>query len=146
MVVNDGSFIWKQIAQERIAERSLFIPFDMGMEFLGNVTCGDLVRIIRESTGGQPLTGELRNFLYADLIVAANDVGQTKYLTVEIAFYATEIHSRTAIRHAEILEEHSGVPTIPVVASYQISSEVQEAVDSGRVYWHYVPDHVLDPH
>ena len=79
------------------------------------------------------------------LVVVASDNGETKYLTVEIAFDAKVEHSREAIRYAQYLEELSGITAIPVVASYRINHEVQQAVDSGDVYWHCVPDHVLDP-
>ena len=143
---DDTSLIWKWYAQQRMQKSSLCIPMDMGMEFVRNMTCGELVEIIWESTKGQPLTGELRSFLYDELVVVASDKGETKYLTVEISFNAKEKHSRAAIRYAQLLEELSGITTIPVVASYRIDSAVQQAVGSGDVYWHYVPDHVLDPH
>ena len=143
---DDTSLFWKWYAQERIGESSLFIPMDMGMKFVRNMTCGELVEIIWESANDQPLTGELRKLLNDGLVVVASDNGETKYLTVEIAFDAKEKHSSTAIRYAKLLEEHSGITAIPVVASYRINHEVQQAVDSGEVYWHYVPDHVLDPH
>ena len=116
------------------------------MEFVRNMTCGELAEIIRESAKDQPLTGELRSFLNDGLVVVASDNGETKYLTVEIAFNAIEEQSSTAIRYAKLLEELSGITAIPVVASYRINHEVQQAVDSGDVYWHCVPDHVLDPH
>ena len=143
---DDTSLIWKWYAQERMRESSLFIPMDMGIEFVRNMTCGELAEIIWESAKDQPLTGELRSFLNDGLVVVASDNGETKYLTVEIAFDAKEKHSRAAIRCARLLEELTSIPTIPVVASYRIDHEVQKAADSGDVYWHYVPDHVLDPH
>ena len=143
---DDTSLFWKWYTQERIRESSLFIPMDMGMEFVRNMTCGELAEIIRESAKDQPLTGELRSFLNDGLVVVASDNGETKYLTVEIAFNAIEEQSSTAIRYAKLLEELSGITAIPVVASYRINHEVQQAVDSGDVYWHCVPDHVLDPH
>ena len=133
----------KDYAVKRISERSVFIPFDKGMEFVRNMTIGELARIIRGSAERLSLTEELRDFLEADLIIIANDNGETTYFAVEIAFRAEHIHSQKAIRYAEILEELSGVKTIPVVASSQISPEVQEQIDSGKVYWHEVPDHAI---
>ena len=56
MAVDETSFMWKDYTQRRIAERSLFIPFDMGMEFVGNMSGSDLVKIVSESTKGRPLT------------------------------------------------------------------------------------------
>ena len=60
---DDTSLIWKWYTQERIRESSLFIPMDMGMQFVRNMTCGELAEIIRGSAKDQPLTGELRSFL-----------------------------------------------------------------------------------
>ena len=122
----------------------MFIPFDIGMAFVRNMTRVELSEIIRESTRGQFLDDDLRSLLYAEPIVVASDNGETKYLAVEIAFNANKSHANTAIRHAQLLQELSGISTIPVVATYQIDHEVRKAVDSGYIYWHYVPDHVLD--
>ena len=74
------------------------------------------------------------------------DNGETKYLVVEIAFKGEQKHFRKVVRHARILEEHSGIHAFPVIACCQISPELKEEVDTGQVYWHYVPDHVLDLH
>lgn len=143
-MVDDSTFLWKSYARRRLAESSLFIPLDMGMEFVGNMTCGELVDILRKAAVCLPLTAELRNLVYSDLVVVANDAGATKYLSVEIAFNAKQRHASTAIRYAQLLQELSGIPTVPVVASYNIEHEVRKAVDSGLIYWHFVPDHVLD--
>ena len=143
-MVDDASHIWKWFAQKRMQRISPFIPFDMGMEFVRNMSFGELVGIIQASIGGQTLTDELRSFLDFDLIIVAKDGGETRYLTVEIAFEAKQRHFKTAIRNARILEERSGIATLPVVASFQMNHEVQKAVDAGQIHWHYVPDHVLD--
>ena len=133
----------KGYAIKRISERSVFIPFDKGMEFVRNMTIGELARIIRGTAERISLTEELKSFLESDLIIIANDNGETTYLVVEIAFKAEQIHSQKATRYAQILEEYSGIKTIPVIASSQISPEVQEQIDSGQVYWHEVPDHAI---
>ena len=143
-MVDDTSYTWKWFAQERLQRISPFIPYEMGMEFVRNMAFGELVEIVRESAGGLPLTNELKNFLDTDLIIVANDNGRPKYLAVEIALVANTVHLRRAKRNARILEELSNVTTLPVVASSSISNEVRSEVDSGQVYWHYVPDHVLD--
>lgn len=143
-MVDDTSLTWKWYAQKRLRKSSLFIPIDMGMEFVRNMDFGEFVDIVRKSIGGRRLTDELRSFLDVDLVVVASNNGEAKYLVVEIAFNARQIHSRRAVRFARLLEEHSAVSTIPVVASYHVTHEVQQEINSGQVYWHYVPDHVLD--
>jgi hypothetical protein len=135
---------WKgDYSQRRVASRSEAIPIDIGMQFVRNMTFGELVAITQAAAGGQALTDELKSFRDADLVIIATDAGDTKYLAVEISYTADQRDTRRAIRNARILAEQTGHSSIPVIASARNTREVQEEVDSGQVYWHFMPDRYL---
>ena len=139
----DLSFWKKDYAQRRLASRSESIPSDMGIEFVRNMTYGELVNIAVGAAGGQALPDDLKSFRDADLVIVAVDSGETKYLAVEISYTADQRDTRRALRNARILEEQTGIPAVAVVASARNTHEVQAEVDSGQVYWHYLPAHSL---
>ncbi|MYC30827.1 MAG: hypothetical protein F4X65_12170 [Chloroflexi bacterium] len=140
---SDLSFWKKDYTQRRLASRSESIPSDMGIDFLRNMTYGELTKIALAAAGGQALSDDLKSFRDADLVVIALDGGTTRYLVVEISYTADERDTRRAIRNARILEEQTGIPSTPVVASVRNTNEVQDMVVSGQVYWHYVPPHAF---
>lgn len=142
-VESDLSFWKKDYTQRRLASRSESIPSDMGIEFLRNMTYGELTKIAMAAAGGRALSDDLKSFRDADLVVIALDDGTTRYLVVEISYTADERDTRRAIRNARILEEQTGIPSTPVVASVRNTNEVQDMVVSGQVYWHYVPPHAF---
>ena len=142
-IESDLSFWKKDYTQRRLASRSESIPSDMGIEFLRNMTYGELTKIAVAAAGGQALSDDLKSFRDADLVVIALDDGTTRYLVVEISYTADERDTRRAIRNARILEEQTGIPSTPVVASVRNTNEVQDMVVSGQVYWHYVPPHAF---
>ena len=142
-IEGDLSFWKKDYAQRRLATRSQSIPSDMGIQFVRNMTYAELVDIAVGVAGGQALSDDLKSFRDADLVIVAADRGETKYLAVEISYTADERDTRRAIRNARILEEQTGVPSVAVVASARNTYEVQAEIDSGQVYWHYLPAHSL---
>ena len=139
----DLSFWKKDYAQRRLAIRSESIPSDMGIEFVRNMTYGELVNIAVGAAGGQALSDDLKSFRDADLVIVAVDSGETKYLAVEISYTADQRDTRRALRNARILEEQTGITSVAVVASARNTHEVQAEVDSAQVYWHYLPAHSL---
>ena len=142
-IEGDLSFWKKDYAQRRLATRSQSIPSDMGIQFVRNMSYEELVDIAMGVAGGQALSDDLKSFRDADLVIVAADRGETKYLAVEISYTADERDTRRAIRNARILEEQTGVPSVAVVASARNTYEVQGEIDSGLVYWHYLPAHSL---
>ena len=139
-MVDDTSYIWKWCTQEQMRETAVLIPMDMGMEFIRNVTRGELGRIALDVAAGQPLSDDLKSFRRADLVIVARDGDDTKYLAVEVSYTADQRDTRRAIRNARILTEQTGCAALPVIASVRNTREVQEDVDAGQVYWHQLPD------
>ena len=144
-IEGDLSFWKKDYTQRRMAESAEFIPLDMGIQYERNMTRGELARIALAAAEGRALTDELKSFRGADLVIVATDGDATKYLAVEISYTADQRDTSRAIRNARILQEQTGIPSVAVIASTRNTHEVQAEVDSGQVYWHYVPDHVLEP-
>ena len=144
-IEGDLSFWKKDYTQRRMAESAEFIPLDMGIQYERNMTRGELARIALAAAGGRALTDDLKSFRGADLVIVAIDGDATKYLAVEISYTADQRDTSRAIRNARILQEQTGIPSVAVIASTRNTYEVQAEVDSGQVYWHYVPDHVLEP-
>lgn len=117
-----------------------FIPQDLGWQFERNMTRGELAQIALTVAAGQPLSDDLKSFRRADLVIVARDVGETKYLAVEVSYTADQRDTTRAIRNARILTEQTGHAAIPVIASSRNTQEAQEEVDSGEVYWHQIPE------
>lgn len=133
--------VWKRdYSERRVATRSEAIPADMGMQFVRNLTFGELVAIALDAAGGQALTDDLKSFRDADLVIVADDGGKTKYLAVEVSYTADRRDTGRAIRNARILTEQTGRPSVAVIASTRNTREVQDEIDSGQVYWHQLTD------
>ena len=132
---------WKRdYSERRVLNRSEVIPLGLGFKFVRNVPFRELAEIALDAAKGEALTADLKSFMDADLVIVADDNGETKYLAVEISYTAAPRDTRRAMRNARVLTEQTGYPSIPVIASIRNTREVQEEVDAGRVYWHQLAD------
>ena len=132
---------WKRdYSERRVLGRSEAIPLGLGFKFVRNVPFRELTEIALDAAKGETLTANLKSFMDADLVIVADDNGETKYLAVEISYTADQRDSRRAIRNARVLTEQTGCRSIPVIASVRNTREVQEEVDAGHVCWHQLPD------
>lgn len=137
---SDSSRLKESYTLSEMAEAAELISQDMGWRYERNMTRGELGRIALDIAAGEPLSDELKSFRRADLVIVAHDGEETKYLAVEVSYTAAQRDTRRAIRNARILTEQTGCTSLPVIASARNTREVQEEVDSGRVYWHQIPD------
>ena len=136
---------WKtDYSERRVLERSEGIPLGMGFKFVRIVPFRELTEMALDAAKGEALTADLKSFMDADLVIMADDNGKTTYLAVEISYTADPRDTRRAMRNARVLTEQTGCPSIPVIASSRNTREVQDEVDSGRVYWHYIHDREED--
>ena len=131
-------------ASSRASRRAELIAIDLGMEFVRELTLGDLARIAVQIAGGNRLTDDLKSFREADLVFEASNQGQTTYLAVECSYTGAPRDSGRAIRNATYLAQVTGCPTVAVVSSVRNTREVEELIESGAVYWDQLPEHVLD--
>ena len=123
-------------------ERAELIAVECGLQYVRNMTRVELTKIAMDATGGQSLAGEWMSFREADLVIMASENAETKYLAVEVSYTAGPEDTRRALRNARILEDQTGHPARAVIASTRNTYEVQAEVDSGQVYWHFLPERV----
>ena len=123
-------------------ERAELIAMECGLQYVRNMTRVELTKIAMDATEGQSLAGEWMSFREADLVIMASENAETKYLAVEVSYTAGPEDTRRALRNARILEEQTGHPARAVIASTRNTYEVQAEVDSGQVYWHFLPERV----
>ncbi len=137
---SDSSRLKEDYTRREMAEAAEFIPLDMGMQYERKMTRGELAQIAGAAAEGQALSGNLRSFRDADLVIVASDGSETRYLAVEVSYTADQRDTGRAIRNALILTEQTGCPSVPVIASARNTLEVQREIDSGQVYWHQLTD------
>ena len=137
---SDSSRLKEDYTRREMAEAAEFIPLDMGLRYERRMTRGELAQIALTAAAGKALTGDLRSFRDADLVIIASDTIGTRYLAVEVSYTADQRDTGRAIRNALILTEHTGLPSIAVIASARNTQEVQQEIDSGQVYWHQIAD------
>ena len=79
--------------------------------------------------------GDRISFFRADLIVEADQSGETVYLAVEISYTAAERDLRRAQRNAQYLAQDTGCRAVPVVTGVRYDDELQTAIDRGEIIW-----------
>ena len=93
----------------------------------------ELARIARTL---QLSRNERISFIQADLIIVATDnSGTEQYLAVEVSFTADRRDTDRALRNARFLQQGTGLPAIPAIASVHNDRAAQSLVDSGTVRW-----------
>jgi len=136
----DISYWKRDYSERRVLDRSEAIPLGLGLKFVRIVPFRELTEMALGAAKGEALTADLKSFMDADLVIMADDKGETKYLAVEISYTAAPRDTRRAMRNARVLTEQTGCPSIPVIASSRNTREVQDEVDSGQIHWHYIHD------
>ena len=117
------------------------IASDMGLEFVRTLSASDLSEM-----AGNALSRDVgRSFRNADLVIAATDGTDTRYIAMEISFTADRRDCDRAIRNAGLITRFTGKPAQAAVASVRNDREAAEAVESGAVYWHPLEDRTPNP-
>ena len=88
----------------------------------------------------------LRSFRRADLIMEAKDPkdpnGETCYVAVEASYTINGRDTRRAMRNAAYLERFTQKRAYGVVVGVHMDDRVQEDVESGRVFWYEIEEHM----
>ena len=112
------------------------IALDMGFEMVGTVPQQKIISLVESRDPADIPKNERRSFYSADLIVEALDkAGETCYLAVEISFTANGRDTRRAIRNAAFLTRFTGKRAYPAVAGMYRDNRIQNAIESGDVFW-----------
>ena len=80
---------------------------------------------------------ELESFRKSDMIIeAADEVGGTRYIAVEVSFTVDERDTGRAMRNALFLTRITNAPASAAVVGSSIDDRVRPLIASGEVYWH----------
>ncbi len=86
------------------------------------------------------------SFAAADLIVEAHGEGRTKhYIAAEISYTANLDDVRRAVRNAGYLRLLNGSDSHAAVIGCERTSDVENAVASGSIIWHYISNRAMSP-
>ena len=138
---SDNGTMKGEFARNRAVRDAEGIASDMGLEFVRTLSATDL----REMAGNALPRDVGRSFRNADLVIAATDGTDTRYIAMEVSFTADRRDCERAIRNAGLITRFTGRPAQSAIASVRNDREAGEAVESGAVYWHQLEDRTPSP-
>ena len=100
--------------------------------------------VLREAQG-QRLTGELKSFRQANLVIEAMDGDTVRYIAVEASFTGDERDTNRALRNASFLTRFTGLAATAAIASVTNDDEIEWQISSGAVHWHEIEEKDIEP-
>ncbi len=132
------------MASENGLKEIPFIAYSMGYEYSRLLERVELIRMARGSDASGISRGELVSFMHADAVAEVTDEeGRARYIAVEFSFTAHKRDVDRAVRNAEYITRFTDAPASAAVAGFRMDSEIQDAVDSGDVFWHELPASIM---
>ena len=132
-------------ARNAAIEDAVAIAGDLGLRQAKTLTREELWVISESADASDISTSDLRSFRRADLILEAADTdGETCYVAVEISFTANGRDTDRAIRNAEFLRRFTGKRSIAAVAGLYRDNRIDEALETGSVFWHQLDPEQLE--
>ena len=130
-------------AEAIVAEIAQSESLTRGLKHNRNLTRADLTKM---STDATDLTSdELRRFRRADLVVEAEDRGETCYIVVEASYTVDERDTSRAMRHAQLLERFTGQRAYAAVSGVRKDNRIDPVLASGKVFWYEVAEQEVRP-
>ena len=135
---------WREeIRAQILGEELMRLPAAFQAFVVGQQKFNDEMREFRDDmlgfrdglSGAEVTAGDRISFARADLIIEADRAGETTYLAVEISYTVAERDQRRAQRNAQYLSDHTGCPSVPVVAGVRHDDELRPAIDHGDIIW-----------
>ena len=124
-------------ARNAAIEDAVAIAGDLGLRQAKTLTREELWEISESADTSDISTSDLRSFRRADLILEAADKnGESCFIAVEVSFTANGRDTHRAIRNANFLKRFTGSRSIAAVAGLYRDNRIDEALESGSVYWH----------
>ena len=142
---NDIGVLRGAHARNAAAEYADEIAHELGLE-MQRVLRGAEIRTLARSKGTKDIpANDLRSFGAADLIIEARDsAGETCYVAVEVSFTANGRDTRRAIRNAGFMSRFTGKRTYSVVTGLRKDDGIQQAFETGDVYWYQLSPEALN--
>ena len=126
------------------------VAIELGMRRVNSLSVNQLVDMAEstDTTGmfdsPQSRRDNLRSFRRADLIMEARDPdSETCYIAVEASYTVNGRDTRRALRNAEYLERFTQKKAYAVVAGVRLDDRIREDVESGRVFWYEIEEHMM---
>ena len=121
------------------------IAADLGLRQAKTLSREEILEIIETADIAGIPTHDLRSFRRADLIMeAADNDGETCYVAVEISFTANGRDTERAIRNALFMKRFTGKRSIAAIAGLYKDNRINEALESGSVFWHQLDPEQLE--
>lgn len=118
---------------------------NVGLTYVRNVPCKDLVGMVQNASREGIPTNELRNFSRADLVIEAKDAnGDACYVAVEASFTATQRDASRAQRNAALLTRFTGRPAYAVISSVRKDHDAEAEIAAGNVWWHELEERDME--
>ena len=116
----------------------------MGYEYSRLLERVELIRMARRSDTSGIERSVLDSFIRADAVAETTDgEGRARYVAIELSFTAQKNDVDRAIRNAEFIARFTGVPASAAVAGLRMADEIRVAVDAGDVFWHELPESIM---
>ena len=117
---------------------------NIGLAYVRNVPCKDLVEMVQNSPREGIPTKELLSFSRADLVIEATDENGPCYIAVEASFTATQRDASRAQRNAALLTRFTGRPAYAVISSVRKDHDAEAEVAAGNVWWHELEERDME--
>ena len=127
--------------RDRVRRDAGLIAYDLGLRFVRIVPMTEMMDLARTAAQGAALSGELRSFSRADLVIeATDDAGAPCYILVEVSFTANRHDADRARRNAALVTQVTGIPARAVVGGVRLHESIRDIVESGEIYWFEIED------
>ena len=126
-------------ARDRALGESPFMVRRLGFRETRRLTNEDLFELVEAADTTALPANEVDSFLRADLVVEAQDNGETVYIAVEISYTVDSSDTDRAARNAEWLRMFTGRPAYAVAAGVQRHASANARIDTGEVAWYELP-------
>lgn len=129
------------------------VAIELGLRRVNRLSVNQLVDMAESAdTSGmfdspQSRRDNLRSFRRADLIMEARDPkypdSETCYIAVEASYTINGRDTRRVLRNVEYLERFGQKKAYAVVAGVHLDNRIREDVESGRVFWYEIEEHMI---
>ena len=117
---------------------------NVGLTYVRNVPCKDLVGMVQNASREGIPADELRGFARADLVIEAMGDDGPCYIAVEASFTATQRDASRAQRNAALLTRFTGRPAYAVISSVRNDDNATAEVAAGNVWWHELEERDME--
>ena len=143
-LTRDGAQTRGGHARNEATKDAAIIAMRMGMEFVRVLTTIDLIHMANEMPNVVP-PERLESFAKADLVIEGRVGDATHYNAVEISFTGQESDAERATSNARFIQQLTGCPANPMVASVRYNPSLKDRIDAGRLFWYEIPIRDLEP-